>query len=95
MSELDPTARPPDHVELARRIVRDVVRACEEALASPSPEDGLRAAVHDGLAALGEIGTDDPSAQLRAIEFEADRVEVYGVEPIRARLACARALLKL
>jgi len=89
------TVRPPAHAELARLVVRDVVVECERALESPTPETGVRAAVHAGLVALGELGTDDPSTQLRAIEFEADRVDVYGFERIRARLAYARALLKL
>ena len=79
----------------AHRVICHVVVECEEALETPDSETWIHAAVHDGLVELATLGVDDPSTQLRAIEFEADRMSVYGVERIRSRLAYVRALLKL
>jgi len=61
----------------------------------PNPGDALRAAVRDAFVALGTTKADEVLRRLRAIEFEADRVEVHGTDGVKAQLALARAALTL
>ncbi len=76
-------------------VLRETIRQCEAALDTSDPGPGLREAIQAALTAIRELGDDDPSTQLLDLEFEADRVEVLGVERVKARLAYARAVLKL
>jgi len=75
--------------------LRVVIAQCDSALEIENPGPTIRSAIHDALVALGDLGADDPSTQLRELEFEADRVEVLGIERVRSRLAYARAVLKM
>jgi hypothetical protein len=85
------TMRPPSH---AKVIVIDVITRIEAALLEPEDaERSIRAALHDAIIGLGGVGTDDAPTQLRLIEFEADRINVLGVERLKSRLAQARALM--
>jgi len=79
----------------AKSILSVVISQCEAALETSNPAPAIRSAVRDGLVALGDLGEDDPSTQLRDLAFEAERIEVLGVERVRSRLAFARAVLKL
>lgn len=72
-----------------------VILRCETALQSPDPSVEVRAAVRDGFVALRETPSDDAFALLRAIEFEADRIELFGTSGVKAQLAYARAVLKI
>jgi len=78
----------------AKLILQATILRCEDALQLPNPGDALRAAVRDAFVALGTTKADEVFEMLRAIEFEADRVEVHGTNGVKEQLAHARAALK-
>lgn len=96
MSCSETTIRPPTREEISRRVLRDVVDGCADALTRNEASLEIRDRVRVALKLEGCPAAGDPlTAQLRAIEFEADRIDVYGIERLRSRLAYARALLEL
>jgi hypothetical protein len=90
----DRTFRPPAQKD--RLIMHDIISRIEEALAHDGdPAPLILDAVHAAVDELGYSGLDEPAGQLRAIELEADRMTLFGVERLRSRLAYARAVLGL
>jgi hypothetical protein len=71
-----------------------VLRA-EAAMATPDPGPAVREAVRDAVASLLRDAPDDDDVLrlVRAIEFEADRIEVFGTSGVEAQLARARIML--
>ena len=88
------TEPPPSVDERSRRVLKDVVDECDAALSS----ENARAVLDSVRTAMTFAGVPDDAPlldQLRAIEFEADRITFYGTARTRSRLAYARALIGL
>jgi hypothetical protein len=83
------------HKRDARGILRQVVERCEVALAKGDARAIGECAAQARATARDFDAGDVLAKQLRAIEHEAARMHVYGVERMRSRLAYARALLPL
>ena len=79
----------------AKLVVQSLVIRAQAALGQPDPGPAIRAAVRAALATLYRhaSGDADALALIRAIEFEADRIETYGTQGLETALARARDAL--
>ena len=77
----------------ARIIVQVLLIQVEAALLGPETGFAARIAVRTALADLAKDAPDDEAmlSVVRAIEFEADRVEALGTQGLEAQLALARS----
>jgi len=94
------TIRPPSQADRARALLYELIDRCTDALQTEAGSEVLlREAILDALHDFDACGLIDQSlrvwviAQLRTIEFEADKMSVYGSSRLRHCLDHLRTVL--